>query len=234
MILIESLKKQYGKRTALDIPKLEVSKGDILGLVGNNGAGKSTLLCLILDLLKADSGNVRISNINVSKSEEWKNISSSYLGEEFLINYLTPFEYLSFIGEFRQISKKDIEIFINDYSHFFEENFFNEKKLIQNLSKGNKAKIGIIGALLSKPELLILDEPFANLDPSSQFKLAKILKNINIASKTTILVSAHNLEHIADVCNRVLLLEQGKLKKDLQKNENTIEYLNNYFKSPKQ
>ena len=98
MILIHDLKKTYGSKVAVDIPEYTIAEGEILGLVGNNGAGKTTLFRLMLDLLKADSGNVTINDIDVSRSDSWKNFTGAYLDESFLIDYLTPEEYFCFVG----------------------------------------------------------------------------------------------------------------------------------------
>ena len=98
-ITIEQLKKDFGTKVAVDIENYTIQSGDMLGLVGNNGAGKTTLFRLMLDLLKADSGNVCIGDFNVSKSEEWKNVTGAFIDDSFLIDYLTPEEYFYFVGK---------------------------------------------------------------------------------------------------------------------------------------
>ena len=99
MIEINNLQKNFGQKKAVDIEKYVIEQGDMLGLVGNNGAGKTTLFRLMLDLLQADQGNVTINNIDVSKSEDWKQFTGAFIDDGFLIDYLTPEEYFYFIGK---------------------------------------------------------------------------------------------------------------------------------------
>jgi len=229
MIQIKSLQKSYSGNVVLNIPELTIEKGEIFGLVGNNGAGKTTLFSLILDLIKATKGEAIINNIEVSKSEEWKNFTSAYLDESFTIGYLKPEEYFNLIGDLHNMTKQDISLFLDRFKELFNNQVLNSQKLIRDLSKGNQKKTGVAGAFMGSPEVIILDEPFANLDPSSQFILRKIIKSFASEYGTTFLISSHNLDNITDVCNRIVILEEGIIVKDVEKSENTLAELENFF-----
>jgi ABC-2 type transport system ATP-binding protein len=229
-IVINDLKKVFGEKTAVDIPSLEINEGDILGLVGNNGAGKTTLFRLILDLLKADEGNISIDGINPATSEDWKKFTGAYLDDGFLIDFLTPEEYFEFIGKISDMNETDIEARIKDFERFMNGEILEQKKLIRDFSAGNKQKIGIISALFNHPQLVILDEPFNFLDPSSQNILKKTLLEYNKENGTTILISSHNLQHTVDISSRITLLEHGVVIKDMQNVDGCAEKeLEDYF-----
>lgn len=215
MITINNLKKQFGETIACDIPSYEVREGEILGLVGNNGAGKTTLFRMILDLLKPDTGTISIKNINPAESEEWKDMTGAHIDEGFLIDYLTPEEYFAFIGKISGMTPDEVENRQKEFERFAGGEVFGQKKLIRNLSAGNKQKVGIIAALLRQPQLLILDEPFNFLDPSSQNILKHIIKEYNQKTGATIIISSHNLQHTIEISTRIALLEKGKIIKDL-------------------
>ena len=230
MITISHLKKQFGDTCACDIPSFEIKKGEILGLVGNNGAGKTTLFRMMLDLLKPDAGQVEIEGINPAKSEDWKDFTGAHIDDGFLIDYLTPEEYFSFLGKISNMPAEDVESRQEDFERFAGGEVFGQKKLIRDLSAGNKQKVGIIAALLRKPRLLILDEPFNFLDPSSQNSLKHIIKEYNQQTGATILISSHNLQHTIEISTRIALLEKGKIIKDLpNEDEHTKEELMVYF-----
>ncbi|MEJ8738722.1 ABC transporter ATP-binding protein [Phocaeicola sp. HCN-6420] len=214
-ITINQLKKAYGSKVVLDIEQYTIHSGEIIGLVGNNGAGKTTLFRLMLDLLKADEGSVRIGEIEVSSSELWKEITGAYLDESFLIDYLTPEEYFYFVGRMCNLNRQTVDERLTAYERFMNGEILGQKKLIRNLSAGNKQKVGILAALLNNPKLIILDEPFNFLDPSSQSALKQLLVTYNQSTGTTILVSSHNLNHTIDISTRIALLEHGKLIRDL-------------------
>lgn len=227
MITAENLKKNYGKSTVLDIDALNIPAGDIFGLVGNNGAGKTTLFSLLLDLIKPTSGVIYSKGISVTKSEVWKKYTTAFLDESFLINFLTPDEYFLFVGKLYGWNKKDVEQFVHQFEEFFNGEIIGVKKYIRDLSKGNQKKVGLIAALIGDPEIVVLDEPFSNLDPTSQIRLKKILNDFSAGK--TFLISSHDLNHIADVCTRIVILENGKVQKDLHKSEQTLKELSDYF-----
>lgn len=229
MIHINNLGKAYNSVKVLDIEQLEIPQGQSFGLVGNNGAGKTTLFRLILDLIKTDRGEVLSKNIAVDKDSQWKKYTGSFLDEGFLIEFLKPEEYFRFIADINGITKDELKNFYNDFADFFGDEILNKNKYIRDFSKGNQKKIGIFGAIISQPEVLILDEPFANLDPSSQIRLKRILRELHKKSNLTMLISSHDLKHIAEVSDRVVILEKGKVVKDLLTSNNTLDELEGYF-----
>ena len=230
MIRIESLKKQFGETIACDIPELTINDGDILGLVGNNGAGKTTLFRMLLDLLKPDAGAVALDGINPAESEEWKAKTGAYIDESFLIDFLTPEEYFAFIGKITNMSQEAVDERLKDFERLASGEIFGHKKLIRNLSAGNKQKVGIISALFSRPKLVILDEPFNFLDPSSQNILKHMLTEYNQETGATILISSHNLQHTVDISTRITLLEKGQIIRDLPNHEGSASAeLQEYF-----
>jgi ABC-2 type transport system ATP-binding protein len=228
MIQIKDLKKVYSGVIVVNIPQLEMRKGESIGLVGNNGAGKTTLFRMILDLIRPEAGEVISKDEPVAGHENWKNYTASYLDEGFLIDYLTPEEYFYFIGGLHQQSRAHVDDFLAGYADFFNGEILKKGKYIRDLSKGNQTKVGIASCLLQQPELLMLDEPFANIDPTTQFRLKNMLKDVNKKGVTT-LVSSHDLNHITDVCDRILLMEKGKIIKDIATNSSTLAELEQYF-----
>ena len=230
MITIEKLKKNFGEKVAVDIEHYEINQGDMLGLVGNNGAGKTTLFRLMLDLLKADDGKVIINDIDVSQSEDWKSITGAFIDDGFLIDYLTPEEYFYFIGKMYGLKKEEVDERLIPFERFMSGEVIGHKKLIRNYSAGNKQKIGIISAMLHYPQLLILDEPFNFLDPSSQSIIKHLLKKYNEEHQATVIISSHNLNHTVDVCPRIALLEHGVIIRDIINEDNSAEKeLEDYF-----
>lgn len=215
MIKIEGLKKHFGDTCACDIPSFIINIGNILGLVGNNGAGKTTLFRLLLDLLKADEGSVTIDDINPAESEEWKNNVGAHIDEGFLIDFLTPEEYFSFLGKISGMTQADVDHRLEDFERFAGGEIFGQKKLIRNLSAGNKQKVGIISALLRKPKTVILDEPFNFLDPTSQLVLKHLISDYARETHATVIISSHNLQHTVDISTRIALLEHGQIIRDL-------------------
>ena len=232
MITISNLKKQFGETVACDIQALEIKDGAILGLVGNNGAGKTTLFRMLLDLLKPDAGTVTLDGINPAESEAWKDKTGAYIDDSFLIEFLTPEEYFAFLGKISGLSQEEVDNRLKHFERFASGEIFGQKKLIRNLSAGNKQKVGIIAALFYKPQLVILDEPFNFLDPSSQNILKHVLTDYNKETGATILISSHNLQHTIDISTRITLLEKGVVIKDLSNVEGSAKTeLENYFET---
>jgi ABC-2 type transport system ATP-binding protein len=229
MISVDSLSKKYGGLNVLDLQELTIPKGEIFGLIGNNGAGKTTFFSLLLDLIESTSGTVLINEINVQKSEAWKPFTSAFIDESYLIGYLTVEEYYHFIGALRGMTKEEVDAFVVPFEPFFNSEVLNQKKYLRDFSKGNQKKAGIIGALIGHPELVILDEPFANLDPTTQIRLKNILKEEAKKHGTTFLISSHDLTHVTEVCERIVLLEKGVILKDIKTTASTLKELENYF-----
>lgn len=229
MIQVQNLKKIYENTTVLNLPELTINTGESFGLVGNNGAGKTTFFSLLLDLIETSQGTISNNGVIVNKSEEWKGFTTAFLDESFLIGYLTCEEYFYFLGELRNQSKQDVDAFLQGYADFFNDEILGNNKYIRDLSKGNQKKVGIIGALLGNPKVVILDEPFANLDPTTQIRLKKILRNIADTKQTTLLVSSHDLNHTFEISDRIVCFEKGEIIKDINTKEYSFEELKAFF-----
>jgi len=230
MIQIEDLKKRYDQDTVVDISDLHIPRGECFGLVGNNGAGKTTLFQLILDLVRPTDGSVFIEGENVQSSEEWKKITGAYLDRHMLLTYLTADEYFNFLRKIYGMSKEDLQIHITKFEPLFNGEITGYKKYIRDLSKGNLKKVGIASAMMGNKQIVLLDEPFENLDPTSQNRLKQIISDEIGKKEITFLISSHDLIHVTDICNRIVLLEKGLIKQDLKApKEEMADALNAYF-----
>ncbi|WP_417884638.1 ABC transporter ATP-binding protein [Zunongwangia sp.] len=229
MITATNLSKTYNGTKVLDIDNLEIPEGQNFGLVGNNGAGKTTFFSLLLDLIRPTTGNIFNQDITVNESEDWKTFTASFIDESFLIGYLTAEEYFYFVGELRNQNRADIDSFLMQFEEFFNGEIIGRKKYLRDLSKGNQKKVGIVAALIGEPKVVILDEPFANLDPTTQIRLKKILKDLSEISRTTVLVSSHDLIHVTEVCERIVVLDKGVIVRDIKTSEATLQELEAYF-----
>ena len=229
MIQTTQLSKKYGKAEVLNIASLEIPTGQSFGLVGNNGAGKTTYFNILLDSIRPTTGAITNHDIVVNQSEDWKNFTGSFIDESFLIGYLTPNEYFDFIGDLRGMNKADVKIFLTQFEEFFNDEILGKKKYLRDLSKGNQKKAGIVAAMMGNPQVVVLDEPFANLDPTTQIRLKKIIKQLTENREITVLVSSHDLTHVTEVCERIVVLDKGTVVKDIETSEETLEELESYF-----
>ena len=229
MIITKNLTKKYGNQTVLHIENLEIPKGQSFGLVGNNGAGKTTFFSLLLDLIQPSTGNITNNEVQVNSSEAWKPFTSAFIDESFLIGYLTPEEYFYFIGELRGANKADVDGLLAGFEDFFHGEILGQKKFLRDLSKGNQKKVGIVGAFIGNPEVVILDEPFANLDPTTQIRLKGLIKDLASKQGTTILISSHDLIHLTEVSERIVVLNKGEIVKDIQTSKETLKELESFF-----
>lgn len=229
MIAVTNLSKTYGSNTVLNIASLEIPKGQSFGLVGNNGAGKTTLFSLLLDLIQPSTGHIINNEVQVDQSEAWKPFTSAFIDETFLIGYLTPEEYFYFIGELRGRNKADVDAMLATFQDFFHGEILGQKKYLRDLSKGNQKKAGIVASFIGNPEVIILDEPFANLDPTTQIRLKGIIKELAAKENVTVLVSSHDLQHVTEVCERIVVLNKGELVKDIKTSTETLKELETFF-----
>ena len=229
MIQVKDISKKYGKAEVLNIQSLDIPTGESFGLVGNNGAGKTTLFNIMLDLVRPTTGSITNNNIQVNESEEWKTFTSSFIDETFLIGYLTAEEYFEFIGDLRDMNKVDVHSFLVQFDEFFNGEIMGKKKYLRDLSKGNQKKAGIVAAMMGNPKVVILDEPFANLDPTTQIRLKKIVKELTEDRDVTVLISSHDLSHVTEVCERIVVLDKGNVVKDIQTSPATLKELETYF-----
>jgi ABC-2 type transport system ATP-binding protein len=229
MIHSVNISKKYGQAEVLNIEELRIPKGQSFGLVGNNGAGKTTFFNILLDLIRPTTGEITNHDVVVNKSEEWKSFTGSFIDETFLIGYLTPEEYFEFIGDLRGMNKADVASFLTQFEEIFNGEILGKKKYLRDLSKGNQKKAGIVAALIGDPQVVVLDEPFANLDPTTQIRLKKMLKDLTENKEVTVLVSSHDLSHVTDVCERIVVLDKGNVVKDMETSEETLKELESYF-----
>lgn len=230
MIQVNNLSKTYNNGVkVLNITNLEIPKGQSFGLVGNNGAGKTTFFSLLLDLIQPSTGFIKNNSIQVNTSEAWKPFTAAFIDESFLIGYLTAEEYFYFIGDLRNQNKADVDALLAKHEEFFNGEILKSKKYLRDLSKGNMKKVGIIAALIGNPEVVILDEPFANLDPTTVNRLKKIIKELSENPEVTVLVSSHDLVHTVEVCNRIVALNKGEIVKDIETSPETLRELEAFF-----
>ncbi|WP_299005258.1 ABC transporter ATP-binding protein [uncultured Tenacibaculum sp.] len=229
MISIQNISKTYGTAQVLNLENIEIPSGQSFGLVGNNGAGKTTLFNLLLDLIRPTTGEIVNNQVVVNKSEDWKTFTGSFIDESFLIGYLTPEEYFDFVGNLRGMNKADIQDFLTQFEEFFNGEILGKKKYLRSLSKGNQKKVGIVAAMMGNPQVVILDEPFANLDPTTQIRLKKLIKKLTENNEVTVLISSHDLSHVTEVCERIVVLDKGNLVKDIHTSQETLQELESYF-----
>tara|TARA_R110000796_G_scaffold37722_1_gene94988 strand:- start:24762 stop:25457 length:696 start_codon:yes stop_codon:yes gene_type:complete len=229
MIIAQKLTKTYGSTTVLNIENLEIPKGQSFGLVGNNGAGKTTFFSLLLDLIQPTTGHIINNSVQVNTSEDWKPFTSAFIDETFLIGYLTAEEYFYFIGELRGQNKADVDALLAGFEDFFHGEILGQTKYLRDLSKGNQKKAGIVASFIGNPEVIILDEPFANLDPTTQIRLKGIIKDLAANKNVTVLVSSHDLIHVTEVCERIVVLNKGELVKDIKTSTETLKELEVFF-----
>ncbi len=230
MIQVNNLSKTYNNGVkVLNITNLEIPKGQSFGLVGNNGAGKTTFFSLLLDLIQPSTGFIKNNSIQVNTSEAWKPFTAAFIDESFLIGYLTAEEYFYFIGDLRGQNKADVDALLAKHEEFFNGEILKSKKYLRDLSKGNMKKVGIIATLIGSPEVVILDEPFANLDPTTVNRLKKIIKELSDNPEVTVLVSSHDLVHTVEVCNRIVALNKGEIVKDIETSPETLKELEAFF-----
>ena len=229
MIQVHDLRKSFGSYS-LHIPALDVPEGETLGLVGNNGAGKTTFLRLLLDLLEPDAGTITVGGHPVAESDAWKAFTGSYLDASFLLDFLTADEFFAFVGGLYGMNRDDVQEALLPYRTFLPPDVLGSKtKYLRDLSTGNAKKVGIVAAVFLRPRLLVLDEPFANLDPGSQIHLKLILTQLNTTYGTTVLISSHDLSHVTETCRRITLLDDGRLVRDTATSDDTQEELELYF-----
>lgn len=229
MITIDNISKKYGKAEVLHVKNIQIPRGQSFGLVGNNGAGKTTLFNILLDLIRPTTGAITNNSVAVHTSEDWKTFTGSFIDESFLIGYLTPEEYFDFIGDLRGMNTADVGSFLSQFDEFFNGEIIGKKKYLRDLSKGNQKKAGIVAAMMGNPQVIILDEPFANLDPTTQIRLKKIIKTLTDNKEITVLVSSHDLTHVTEVSERIVVLDKGHVVKDIATSSETLQELERYF-----
>lgn len=211
MIEIDNISKNYGGKQALSNMNLRIKRGEVVGLLGLNGAGKSTAMNILTGYLSADQGVVTIGGYDIAKEPLAAKKLIGYLPEQFsFYNDMKVVEYLSFICDIKKIKKgrkEHIEDLCNrvGISHI-------KSRMIKNLSKGYRQRVGLVQALLGDPKVVILDEPTVGLDPSQVVDIRSLIREIG--EKRTVIISSHILSEVELVCSRVVLLHEGKIIAD--------------------
>lgn len=210
MITINNLKKNYGDVKAVDGISFNVKKGEVFGLLGPNGAGKTTTIKLLLGLLEANDGEIRVMDMDPNTEEVQIKSRVGYVSEEPLIfKSLTPKDLFNFIASIRRLDEEETTVRAKEYMESLGAMEYYQQ-LIATLSHGNKQKIQIIAAILHDPDLLILDEPLAGLDAKS-VKVVKEILDIHIEKGGSVLFSTHIMEIAQDLCTRIGIINKGKM-----------------------
>lgn len=209
MIEVKGLFKQYGSKTALDNVSFSVEKGEIVGLLGRNGAGKTTTMNILTGYLSSDAGEVRIASHDILEEPEQAKRCIGYLPEHPpLYPEMTVYEYLWFACRLVGVAKKEIPGHLEE---ILEKVGIRDVKdrLIANLSKGYKQRVGIAKALCGNPGIVILDEPTVGLDPSQIVGIRKTIRDLG--KDHTVILSSHLLKEVSDICTSVVILSNGKV-----------------------
>lgn len=209
MIKISNLTKAYGKKLALDNVSFTVNDGEILGFLGPNGAGKSTTMNIITGYISSTSGTVEVNGHNILEEPVEVKKCIGYLPEQPpLYPDMLVCDYLDFVYDLKKVKSDDKQNHIQGLiSEVGIENV--SKRRIGNLSKGYKQRVGLAGALIGNPQLLILDEPTVGLDPKQIIEIRNLIKSLG--EKRTVILSSHILSEISAVCERVIIINNGKL-----------------------
>lgn len=209
MIEVKNLVKQYGDHIAVDHLSFTVEKGQIYGFLGPNGAGKSTTMNIMTGYLSATEGEVLINGHSIFDEPEEAKKCIGYLPEQPpLYMDMTPLEYLYFVAELKKIPKKDRAQMIADIMKLVKITDVCER-LIRNLSKGYKQRVGLAQAIMGYPEIIILDEPTVGLDPKQIIEIRDLIKTLS--EKHTVILSSHILSEISAVCDYVMIIAHGRL-----------------------
>ncbi len=209
MIEVENLVKRYGNHTAVDHLSFHVGKGQIYGFLGPNGAGKSTTMNIMTGYLAATEGTVKINGYDIVKQPEEAKKSIGYLPEmPPLYMDMTVYEYLKFVAALKKLPKKEWE---QQLEEIMEMTMISDMKgrLIKNLSKGYKQRVGLAQAILGYPEVIILDEPTVGLDPKQIIEIRDLIRRLG--EKHTVILSSHILSEVSAVCDHIMIISHGKL-----------------------
>ena len=209
MIEVENLTKKYGSHVAVDNLSFRVERGMIYGFLGPNGAGKSTTMNMMTGYIAATSGTVKINGYDILKNPEQAKKSIGYLPElPPVYPDMTVYEYLRFVAELKKVKKNERQGQIEDV---MKQTQIEDVKgrLIKNLSKGYKQRVGLAQAIIGYPEVIILDEPTVGLDPKQIIEIRELIREL--AKKHTIILSSHILSEVSAVCDHIMIISKGKL-----------------------
>ena len=217
-ILFDNVVKSYNGKRVLNHFSFSIHENEFVALIGNNGCGKTTTINILCNLIPYDEGEVFILGSKVTpKYVSYKNKLGIVLSSPFLIDEFSTIEYLTFVGEFQFLNKKETEIRARDIIKLFELEE-HEAKPIKHLSSGNKMKVSLAAAMIHNPKILILDEPFVNLDIKTIQRLTETLRSFR--GKKTVFITSHNLDLVVDLCDRFLVMEKGSLLVEIGSKEN--------------
>ena len=209
MIEVENLTKKYGSHVAVDNLSFRVERGMIYGFLGPNGAGKSTTMNMMTGYIAATSGTVKINGYDILKNPEQAKKSIGYLPElPPVYPDMTVYEYLKFVAELKKVKKNERQAQIEDVMKQTQIEDVKER-LIKNLSKGYKQRVGLAQAIIDYPEVIILDEPTVGLDPKQIIEIRELIREL--AKKHTIILSSHILSEVSAVCYHIMIISKGKL-----------------------
>lgn len=209
MIEVENLTKKYGSHVAVDNLSFRVERGMIYAFLGPNGAGKSTTMNMMTGYIAATSGTVKINGYDILKNPEQAKKSIGYLPElPPVYPDMTVYEYLRFVAELKKVKKNERQVQIEDV---MKQTQIEDVKgrLIKNLSKGYKQRVGLAQAIIGYPEVIILDEPTVGLDPKQIIEIRELIREL--AKKHTIILSSHILSEVSAVCDHIMIISKGKL-----------------------
>lgn len=209
MIKVEKLVKYYGNHRAVDNVSFELQDGKIYGLLGPNGAGKSTIMNVMTGYIGATSGTVEINGHEILEEPEEAKKNLGYLPEiPPLYQDMTPHEYLMFIAELKKVSKKERLAHVREIEERTKIDHMADR-LIKHLSKGYKQRVGLAGALVSYPDVIILDEPTVGLDPKQINEMRELISSLR--EKHTVILSSHILQEVSAICDEILIISNGHL-----------------------
>lgn len=209
MIEIKNLTKRYGQITAVNNLNFTVEKGEILGFLGPNGAGKSTTMKIITGYISSTEGSVKVNGYDIMENPREAKRSIGFLPEQPpLYLDMTVYDYLDFVSDLKSVDKKKKAGQIRDIMELVKIGD-HKGRLIKNLSKGYKQRVGLAQALIGNPEVLILDEPTVGLDPKQIIEIRKLIKALG--NEHTIILSSHILPEVSAVCERVVIINKGEI-----------------------
>ena len=209
MIEVKNLVKQYGNHAAVDNLSFTVETGKVVGFLGPNGAGKSTTMNMITGYIAPTSGNVLIDGVDMEEEPEQVRKNIGYLPENPpLYPDMRVREYLYFVAELKKVPRKDRDVMVNEIMNRTKIVDVSER-LIRHLSKGYKQRVGVAGAMMGYPEILILDEPTVGLDPNQIIQMRELIRDLS--ESHTILLSSHIMQEISAVCDEIIIINEGKM-----------------------
>lgn len=209
MIEVKNLVKRYGNHAAVNDLSFTVETGKVVGFLGPNGAGKSTTMNMITGYIAPTEGEVLIDGIDIMDEPELAKKNIGYLPEiPPLYPDLKVIEYLSFVAELKKVSKKDRDIEVHKIMSKTKTLDVSER-LIKHLSKGYKQRVGLAGAMMGNPDILILDEPTVGLDPSQIIEMRELIRELS--KNHTVLLSSHIMQEISAVCDEIIIINEGKM-----------------------